>query len=377
MSKVLSIVLILISCSVYGQLNNSMFEQRNAISKMDSGALKFNFRMLAFSKNNEYFNKIADGYTLFGYQLNPSISYQPTSNTKIDVGLYVQKDFGNDRYSEILPTFSFNYTFGDVKLIVGTLEGSVSHRLIEPFYDFENALVNRVENGFQFYVENDWIFFDTWLDWQNMLYVGENDQEELTGGLSMRYVLMDKGLKISIPLQAVIKHKGGQIDSNPAPLQTYINSTAGITLEWYRPDNKFLNNLKLDSYYAQYNDQSGVQLRPFENGSGYYVNAEMRSKKGLEVMLSYWRGHEFLSIEGGKLYASESSTFKNPFVIEEIRELLILRIMHNIHIAKNLVISGRFEPYYDLQNSTFEFSHGLYINYNADFYMLKNKANKH
>jgi hypothetical protein len=374
MPKVLFFILIIVSFSARGQLNNTMFDQRNVIAKSDSNALKFNFRMLGFSKNNEYFNKIADGYTLFGYQLNPSVSYQPSAKTKVDVGIYLQKDFGNDDYNEVLPTFSFNYAFDDAKFIFGNLEGSVSHRLIEPFYDFENVLVNRLENGLQLYVENNWIFFDTWLNWQNMLYKSENDQEELTGGLSMRYDLMDKAFKISIPVQFVVKHIGGQIDSDPASLQTYVNSAVGLTLELYRPDHSFINNLKLDTYYTQYDDFSGEQLRPFEDGSGIYVNAEFKSKNGLEVMASYWQGHEFLSIEGGKLYPSESSTFKNPQVIEDIRELLILRILHNINIAKNIVISGRFEPHYDLRNKKFEFSHGLYINYNADFYLLKHKS---
>ncbi len=358
------------------QLNNTMFEQRNIVNEADSGALFFTMRALGFNKNNEYFGKIADGYTLFGYQFNPSVGFQPTPNTRFDAGIYLQKDFGNDQYTEIAPTFTFTYAFGDAKLIFGTLEGALSHRLIEPLFDFERGLVNRLENGMQLVVENDWIFFDAWADWQNMLYRGENDQEQVTGGLSMNYVLMDKNLKISVPIQMVVTHLGGQIDSSPLPLQTYTNTALGLILDFHRPDISFIDHFQLDAYYTHYNDFSGEQLRPFENGSGVYINAEISTKAHIEFMTSYWRGHEFLTIQGGQIYPSESSSFKNQFTIEEERELLIFRFMHNTKLAKNLTLSSRFEPYLDLKNNRFEFSHAFYVNYNADFTLLKPRKNR-
>jgi hypothetical protein len=358
--------------SLQAQLNNTMFEQRNEVVKSDSNTLGLTLRTLAFNKNNEYFSKIADGYTLFGYQINPSLYYQPTSNTRFDIGVYVQKDFGNDDYTEIQPTFTFSHTFGDSKLVIGTLEGSLSHRLIEPLYDFERVMVNRLENGLQFTVNNNWIFLDTWIDWQNMLYVGEDDQEEVTGGLSMNYILMDKDFKISIPLQMVVTHVGGQIDSSPMPLQTYVNSAVGLMLDFHNGREGFVTGARVDGYYTGYKDFSTDQLRPFEDGSGVMLNATIFTKMHLDIMASYWKGNEFLTIQGGKLYPSESSTFKNPFHIEEQRELLILRFMHNLKLADGLVLSGRFEPYFDLLNNRFEFSHALYLNYSTDFKLLKN-----
>jgi hypothetical protein len=363
--------LLIIPICLAAQLNNEMFEQRNLIHESDSNTLSFNLRTLGYNKNNEYFSKIADGYTLFGYQINPSISYQPTKHTKFDIGLYAQKDFGNNEYSEVAPTFSFSYLMGDAKLVFGTLEGSLSHRLIEPIYDFEKVMVDRLENGIQLVIDNNWLFFDAWLDWQKMLYTGQNDQEELVGGVSMNYILMDKNVKISIPLQLLVKHIGGQIDSSPLPLQTYTNTAYGIILDFHNPDINFIEHLKFDSYYVQYNDFSGEQRRPFQDGSGVYLNMEVRTKFKVEMMVSYWKGHEFLSIQGGQLYPSESSSFKNLSVIEDSRELLILRLMHNLKIADNLTLSSRFEPYFDLINNRFDFSHAFYLNYNTDFRLLK------
>lgn len=369
-----AILTILISCGVLSsmaQLNNQMFDQRNSVNEADSNKLMLNMKLLGFNKNNEYFGKIADGYTLFGYQANPSLSYLPTPNTRIDFGVYVQKDFGNEEYNDVQPTFTFSYKMGDAKLIFGTLEGATSHQLIEPLYDFENVVINRLENGFQLNVINDWLFFDAWLDWQNMLYTGEDDQEELTGGLSARYFLMDKNIRISIPAQLVVKHIGGQIDASPLPLQTYVNTAVGLTLDFIRPDHNLINNVRLDSYYANYTDMSGDQLRPFEDGDGLYINAEVKSKIGLEFMVSYWNANEFLSVQGGKLYSSESSSFKYSPLVQEDRELLIFRVFHNLNLSDNLILSTRVEPYFDLINDRFEFSHGFYLNYRADFQLAK------
>ena len=232
-------------------------------------------------------------------------------------------------------------------------------------------MINRLENGFQLNVINDWLFFDAWLDWQEMLYSGEDNQEQLTGGLSSRYYLMDKNIRLSIPAQMVVKHIGGQIDTSPLPLQTYVNTAVGLTLDFVRPDHNLISNVRLDSYFVNYTDASGEQLRPFEDGSGFYINAEIKSKIGLEFMMSYWNANEFLSIQGGKLYPSESSSVKYAPLIQEDRELLIFRVFHNMQLADNLTLSTRFEPFLDLINNRFEFSHGFYLNYRADYKLAK------
>ncbi|MDX1630019.1 MAG: hypothetical protein R3345_15025, partial [Fulvivirga sp.] len=353
-------------CAV-AQLNNRMFEQRNPVHLADSGKLSFGLNTLAFTKNNEYFNKIADGFTLFGYQLNPYISYQPLKNVQLDLGVYLQKDFGATGYQAIEPTYRFKYKNHGITLIFGTLEGSVSHRLIEPLYDFEKVLIDRLENGMQIVIDNESLFLDAWVDWQNMIFKGDDEQEEVTGGLSLKYKLLQKGnLTFHIPGQLVIFHRGGQIDANPNPLLTLINSSVGVESSWELGDG-FFKRLNMSHHYVYYQEFESVRQETFEDGSAIYLNLSVEMKPDLEIMLSYWKGHEFISIMGGQLYPSVSSTFKNPLFVDEERELLIVRLMHNLKLADNLVLSTRFEPFFDPGNERFEFSHGFYINYTTDF----------
>lgn len=377
MKFILSVLLLVVaSLHVSAQLDNRRFEQRSTINPADSNALFFGINTLAFTKNNEYFNDIADGYTLFGYQLNPYFSYNPTPNFKINAGVYMQKDFGADGYVEIAPTFSFKYLHGNAKIIFGNLEGSTSHRLIEPLMDFERLLTNRLENGLQLILEKDNLFLDGWVDWQNMIYKGDFDQEQVTGGLSFNYRLLDtERLDLWVPVQFVVMHRGGQIDSTPAPLQTYTNAALGLTLE-HTNDDGFIRNFRLDNYYVYNKDFSFDRLLPYEDGSGWYLNGSISTTADLDIMVSYWRGHEFISIMGGQLYPSVSSTYKSPNAIEEIRQLLMLRFTHSLKVTDKIYLTTRFEPFYDLENSKFEFSHGFYINYSSDFFLFKKRGHR-
>lgn len=359
--------------SVFSQLDNTAFDQLETIIAKDSNALYIGVNALGFNKNNEYFNDIADGFTLFGFQFNPYVSYQVGDRFKFSGGLYLQKDFGNDDFSEIAPTFTAQYTFLNGRVLFGTLEGATSHRLIEPLFDFERVLINRLENGFQFKIDKPGLFLDIWADWQNMIYRGDNDQEEVTAGVSFQKQITDGGIKISVPVQALVFHRGGQIDSSPLPLQTFVNTAVGVVLDKHVSDAGYIREARFEAYHSYYRDYSNTQLQTFKDGDGLYLNASVKTKIHLDIMASYWRGNEFISIQGGQLYPSVSSTFKDPSVVEPQRELLIFRFLHTLKISDHIFVSTRFEPHLDLGNGDFEFSHAFYVNYRPKFFVSRLK----
>lgn len=378
MKKTLLLVLLVMGITYpsVAQLDNTAFDQFQPIIPEDTNALYLGLNALGFTKNNEYFNKIADGFTLFGYQFNPYFSYQVGDHFKISGGVYLQKDFGNDDFNEIAPTFTASYEFLHGRVLFGTLEGSTSHRLVEPLYDFERVLIDRLENGFQFKIEKPALFLDVWVDWQNMIYEGDNDQEEVTAGVSVNKLVHDGKVRVELPFQALVFHRGGQIDTSPLPLQTYLNSAIGGIIEKRISENTFIRSLKLEGYHIYYRDFSNSQLQTFQDGAGIYLNATVKTGIDMDIMASYWRGNEFISITGGQLYPSVSSTFKDPFNVEPDRELLILRFMHTLKITDNILVSTRIEPYYDFGNALFEFSHGFYVNYRPQFFISRLKARR-
>ncbi|MDZ7898245.1 MAG: hypothetical protein U5N85_09520 [Arcicella sp.] len=303
---------------------------------------------------------IADGYTLFGNQFLPKISYQAAPHVIVETGVYAWKDFGNKDFSAIQPIFSIKIQKDSSQFIFGNLTGNFNHRLIEPLFNFERAILNRQESGIQYTRRKKNTFFDSWIDWQNMIYKDSNQKEEFLAGFVWNKKIIHKSnFDFSIPLQLTFKHRGGQITKDTTQVVTNINTAIGVEAEWRMKG--FLQTIRTQNYWVGYRQNSNYHLY-FPNGSGIYLNLTAETK-WLNLMISYWKSSGYLSDTGGDLYQSVGRTFRNPNSIEKERKLLIIRLMKDCKIIDNLWLSIRFEPYFDLIKNEFEHSEGLYLTY--------------
>lgn len=347
------------------QLDNRVFFDQVEVSPEDTGRLILDIRALGFNKDNEYFGTIVDGYTLYGFQFSPTLSYSFASNWRIDAGAWLQKDFGNNRFSSVLPVFAIKHQKGSLTTIFGNLEGSLNHRLIEPLYDFERVFrADRLEHGGQIRIDRPGFFLDAWLNWQLMQYLNDPRQEELTGGLSLDRRLGSLGAwEVSLPFQLVAKHIGGQIDINPDPLVTVFNSAVGLDLRRRTPGR--FREVRFNPYLLGYRDASFVKRQIFEDGSGLYLNLNLKTRKGIDWMISYWRGHEFQTIEGGRVYPSVGVL--DPSLIRPYREVLMLRLLYAHRINDSFSVAARLEPHYDFRFGGFQYAFGIYMHFHDRF----------
>jgi len=357
----------------YAQLNNQALEKKLEIKPEYDQDLRFGLDVLGFNRNNEYFNDIADGYTLFGYHLNPKLVYFPSEFIRLEAGALLWKDFGTNRYNRVLPTFTLKLQKEHYQFLFGNLQASVSHRYIEPLYDFERLISNPLENGVQFICHRDKLYLDAWIDWQRMIYRGDPFQEEIAGGLSAEERLWENenGWRVGLPFQFTAKHRGGQIDAATLPLVTLFNGAVGLKVEKKLPFT-FWKAFRTENYFLVYQDFSHTRLSPFTSGNGVYLNLGVDTKVQ-NVLLSYWRGNGYISEPGGQLFQSASRSFSHPDYLEKQRELLILRFSKDFQLAEDLTLTLRFEPLYDFTTPQLEFSHGLYLHFNTDFFITKLK----
>ncbi len=177
-------------------------------SLLPPGTLSLRVRSIAFIKDNEYFNSVGasdftlvsslpgfvdksvwnEGYTLIGYFVQPELVYSPTSRVTLRAGTYLLKYSGKDRFSRVLPVFSTTLKLSDrTSLIMGTLDGSDSHRLFDPSFDRERLYTAYNEEGFQLTGNYDHIFTDTYLGWENFIFKGDSTREIINFGESFRY----------------------------------------------------------------------------------------------------------------------------------------------------------------------------------------------
>jgi hypothetical protein len=346
-------------------LNNLAFEDRMTVEPVDSGKLFLGLHALGFLKNNEYYQTLINGYTLFGYQFQPFLSYHLTPNLRIDAGAFLQKDFGNDQYSTSAPIFSVKWKQRDISIIFGNLEGSLNHRLVEPLYDFERVLNNRLETGLQFIIDKDGFFADAWLDWRYMQYWQDPRQEEFVAGVSLqkRIFKWESG-SLSVPFQLVARHRGGQLDVAGQPVQTVMNTATGLA--WRQSTGGIIREFGINGYYLFDKDIAKAN-QPYFDGDGLYLNGSFTTRFGLEVMASYWRASEFLSVQGGQIYPAISP--QDGITLQPSPNLMILRFLYNYSVTDDLTLSLRYEPFYDVMRETFQYSYGFYVHYRARYFL--------
>lgn len=354
----------------FAQLNNQVFEDSLAITQKHAGNLYLKVHNLNFVKNNEYFNNIIPGRTLFGYQLKPRLVYFPAKNVRIDAGMYLLKDFGKDEFSQIAPVFSVKFQKNKTSLTLGTLQGNLTHRLIEPLYDFDRILTNRLENGLQLLHDTRWWHFDLWVDWQSAMKPGT--QEEIFGGLHTYITPVNtKSFRLSIPVQFTILHQGGQDAFIAKPILNTMNLATGLQLHLRFGSNAFVHALKFDNYVLGSQASEVTIGQPdFDNGQAFYGNLTVATRWG-NLMGSIWLGNRFNSAQGGGLY--RSTGVNNKTYSERHRDILLVRYLRDVKISRDVILTLRLEPSYDFNNQKTEVAAGVYVHYTPRFFLLKVK----
>lgn len=353
----------------FAQINNSILENNVEINDSLSQKLLLEIGSKNFFKNNEYFGKIATGYTLMSSQFGTQIAYLPNKNVRLQAGVLLQHDFGNKQKVILYPVMTCKLQKNGYSILFGTLEGNVAHRLIDPIYDYEKLITHPVENGFQIKIDKPKVWNDTWLQWNVMQYLGSTYQEEFTVGNSSRFTLFEnKFSKIILPFQMFISHKGGQIDVDTTSLKTFSNGAIGLQYIYrVHKSNAFLSSISTENYFTFFKDLSPSKNFIFKKGSAFYANVTLHSKYHLDASIGYWNGTDYYAYHGSALFQSINSAYtKTPFIAHH-RELLFLRLLYTHKVFNVLNVSVRFEPYYDLGAKLFEYNYGIYFLYKHDF----------
>jgi hypothetical protein len=362
--------LLLLSFQMKAQLNNTSLETFQHIDSTKSKQLSFQFESFSYIKNNEYFLKVADGYTLFGNIFAPKIIFQPAPNVQIEGGVFGRKDFGNTAFTSVQPIFTIKVQKDSSQFLFGNLEGHLNHRLVEPMLNFERVILNRQETGLQYTKRKKNTFFDSWIDWQKMIYSGSDFKEEIFAGFSWNKKLYNtSNFSFSVPAQVTFQHRGGQTTKDTGQVITNINTAIGIEAEWRLKG--FFQKIRVQNYFVGYRQNSNYHLF-FPDGSGAYLNITAETKV-MNLMLSYWNSTGYQSDAGGDLYQSVGRTYNYGKVVERYRNILVIRAMKDWKILDNLYLTFRFEPYFDFNNKSFEHSESLFLSYRQRFGLGKVK----
>lgn len=346
-------------------------EQHAFFAPADSQKLFFQVVDKNFLKNNEYFNKLNEGYTLLGYVFQPSVSYHPGKTTRFEAGGSFLKYSGRNNFSDIQPILRLQYQPSlAFQMVMGTLYGGTAHGLIEPLYRWEQEFMNPVENGLQFLFNTSRIKADIWLQWEKFIFRGDPFQEQLTVGTSAQWKLLPDNEKfdLTIPFQSLINHHGGQDISVDLPIQTLANYASGIKAAW--KTNRKLKEVGLECWVMGYSDLSPEKHQAYNSGYGIYPKAGIKLGSFL-LQAGYFYGDRFIAIKGEPLF--HSAVTPNTGVLFPVRNLVTTKFAFAKQIDKGISIAAYTETYIDLKTGNTDYNYGVHIIFNREFFIAKIK----
>ena len=355
---VLNVLLFFVSLSLSAQNDYTLYKFYEPFKPDSTGKFYMSVDNVNFFKNNEYNSKVATGYTLPGAWLRPKLVYYPNEKLRIEFGGHVLKFNGREEYFHLIPWFNVHYQpTKKISVILGNLNSDGNHHLIEPLFEPERFLTARPEAGLQFKYDSRNFSSDFWIDWQQYIVNGDPIKEHFAFGTVINQKLINKdNIVLSIPFSFYGSHRGGEIDTNPDPVKTYITVTPGISLKKICTT-KLIREWGINFHYSLATYAENIPYYTMKKGWGFYSNAYIDTRYG-GLTFAYWHGHQFFTPQGGILYQCISK--KDNSMLSD-NKLLDLKY-HYIHkIMDGTYFGFIYDAYYDTINKKSMSSQGLYL----------------
>lgn len=393
---ILIIIFFCLSSSIYGQ-NNVLFSQNPKIDSNEAKKLYLVVDNLNFFKDDEFKGEKVSGYTLPGFRLSPKLSFALNEKVLFEVGVHMLHYWGANKYPcysyldianweggqyqeglHFLPLLRAQISLRDnLQLVFGNLYVSNNHNLILPLYNTELNLSSDPESGLQILYDSKYFKSDLWINWQSFIFRNDNHQEVFAFGLSTKTNILnpDNKFQLCIPLQFIVQHRGGELDTQDNYMRTMFNFAGGIGIK-YRL-NKFIDYISLESYYAGFKSVNINCPTPFKKGYGIYNKLSL-GVKGINFNFSHWVSEDFISIYGSPHFGNLSTN--TPDLIFDKMQMLLLQMDYSYRIYKDVTIGfeGNLIYYFPfkgdrigypkvIRDKLMNFSFGLYLKLNPKF----------
>jgi hypothetical protein len=166
----------------------------------------------------------------------------------------------------------------------------------------------------------------------------------------------------------VVAHRGGQIDISEENMQTLVNLSAGINLEYYFTESHDFF-VRFENHFLKFSDNSPEPEMQFKNGKGFYSKLCINAAS-LLFSMHYWSGNQFISARGEPYFMSISQN--DVAYTEKKRELLGLSLLYSKKIKHGLSFGAGADVFFNISTSNLDYSYSAYLIYNGVF-KLKNQ----
>ncbi len=282
---------------------------------------------LAFFKDNEFDGNVQNGYSLPGIRLQPRLTYTPIRQIRLELGLHATIYSGANKYpcyvfhdiatwkgdqyqsgAHLLPFFRATASFKHITLAVGNTYGGATHGLSEVLYNPELILTDDPEMGCQLIVDTHHWHSDLWLNWQSYIFKESSHQEAFTVGWTQRINIWkyqraedSNSHSLSIPIQIILQHRGGEQDNTEMGVQTIANGALGLNYQYSAPKCKVITGVSAEALALGCFQQSG-NLWPFKGGPAVWVRASVDFIRDLRITAGFFTAKNFCSLYGSPFF---------------------------------------------------------------------------
>ncbi|MDX9883555.1 MAG: hypothetical protein RBS73_15960 [Prolixibacteraceae bacterium] len=365
----LSVVLFILASQLVAQDLAGLNASYKAVDPAKVKNLDFRFESLSFFLNNEYMGNIVDGYTWTGAWLRPKFVYTFSENLKLEAGGHFLRYHSRDNFTVSRPWFSAQYRMNrQLSVIFGNLDQNGDHGLLKQLWEPERLLTDAPTEGIQFLFESKYLSLQNWMSWEQFILSGDPFQEHFTFGLSSdARVCSNSNLNVSVPLQLLVYHRGGEIDSSPLGVVTHYNYASGLKLG-LDTGNDFFRKVDFGVFWLGYKCPDGPEPFIYKKGHAFSVVVSTDTKWG-NFSIDYWNGYQFAAPFGKKIYWSASD--KNLLLSQDDRSMLAFNYSLKQQIIPDIHFAFQGEALFDLLTDKFSFGFGYYLLINHDFFLKK------
>jgi hypothetical protein len=367
----LGLILFLMLNADEARSQNEAYRYMNTRAPFDSlkaRNLSVRFENANFFRNNEYKSPVVDGYTLIGLWGRFLMEYYPANNLRLQVGGHFLKYHGSEPIDKhkSMPYYTIQYNpFHNMEIIFGNFNNNRNMGLLEMLYEPENYFTEKPPGGLQVRYANKWLTAQTWINWENFIFPGDSLQEVFTNGSLVDLELIDReNFQLSVPVQFMYYHEGGEIDSANKEIQTLMNGAAGLNFRYRAKRWTF----GAEGYYLGYREATANRRQLFTAGYGGLARLSAAFDRSV-VSVGYWQGDRYLSPKGRVLY--QSYVLPANGEIHHRRQLLEGRLVVDIPVKYGVTFAVEADTFYDLTEGDFSYCWGLHLMFSESFFLRK------
>lgn len=308
--------------------------QEYAVDSAATGTLGVELDALAFFKDNEFDGSVQRGYSLPGFRVQPRLAYCPLDEVKLEIGFHATVYDGANKYpcyafhdiatwkgdqyqagAHVLPFLRATGRFRHVTVAVGNIYGGATHALAEPLYNPELILSDDPEMGCQVLVDTKRWHSDLWLNWQSYIFEESTHQEAFTVGWTQEIELWSGRAKgrvahnLSLPIQLMAQHRGGEQDKTSLGVQTLVNAALGLRYSYAGASSRGLTGASVELLGLGCYQQSG-RLWPFNSGWGMWLGGSVDFFRDLRLQAALFTSRDFCTLYGSPYFGTVSTKFE-------------------------------------------------------------------